>query len=188
MSKQRQRQRQRHGSHLKPVCYAKSRQHPKTRMHPVRKSARSLVSAIFLMLAPYAAAQGQPFGHLAPAIKLKFTLGSEHNRYRTSHQKFSIALGANTANNTSDNVAFGYEEENFKDLLEFSRNYDGESRLSLNGGPHNDLTELLGLTEQERRKRKSKRRWLIAGGVVGAVLIGGTIFLVKVIEADRRTD
>ena len=79
----------------------------------MRKSALSLVSSIFLMLAPYAAAQDQPFGHLAPAIKLKFTLGSEHNRYQTGNQKFSIALGANTASNTADNVAFGYEEENF---------------------------------------------------------------------------
>ncbi len=154
----------------------------------MRKSARSLVSAIFLMLAPHALAQDQPFGHLAPAIKLKFTLGSERHRYQAGHQKFSIALGANTASNTADNVAFGYEEENFRDLLEFSRNYGGESRLSLNGTPYSDLTDVLGLTEQERRKRKSKRRWLIAGGVVGVVLIGGTIFLVKAIEADRRTD
>ena len=152
------------------------------------KLALSLVSSIFLMLTPYAAAQDQPFGHLAPAIKLKFTLGSEQKRYRAGHQKFSIALGANTAGSTADKVAFGYQEENFRDLLEFSRDYDGESKLSINGRPYSDLTNMLGLTEQERRKRKSKRRWLIAGGVVAVVLIGGTIYVVKAIEADRRPD
>ena len=150
----------------------------------MHKSALSLVSIFFLMLAPYAAAQDQPFGHLAPAIKLKFTLGSERNRYQTGHRKFSIALGANTAVKAADQVAFGYQKENFRDLLEFSRDYDGESRLSLNGIPYSNLTNLLNSDQQTRRKKRRKRAWLIAGGVV---LIGATIATIRIIEIERST-